>query len=447
MEKLDQKDIMTRKDISFKIVTLGCKVNQYESAYLNEALVQAGCHHAIDGEKADVTIVNTCIVTVKAAHQSRQEIRKAYRGSKKGMVAAIGCYAQVYPDELSAINGVGLIAGNTEKRQIPELVMNTMRSGQKSVVLKEFIPEAPFDFLPIRHFPGRSRTYLKIQDGCRSFCSYCIVPFARGPYRSLSLEKVLHMLETLSNEGYKEIVLTGIHLGKYGIDLKGDIKLNGLLRAIGKEKFPIRIRLSSIEPDEIDEELIEMVASEKWLCRHFHLSLQNGDNRTLKRMNRNYTVQDFIKLIESIHLKIPLAAVGVDIMAGFPGEDVKAHENTFSLINDLPISYLHVFPFSSRPGTAASTFKGQIDPGVIKKRAKELRSLGKKKETVFYRGCLKKEFEVLVEGWHSKEEKVVNGVSDNYLTVFFISSKDLRGKLVPVRMERLEKNRMIGSAL
>ena len=438
---------MDKAGISFKIITLGCKVNQYESAYLKEALVKAGCHHAVDGEKADVAVINTCIVTQKAAHQSRQEIRKAIRDNQEGLVAAIGCYAQVYPDELSGIQGVRLIAGNTVKEQVPELLVNTIGSERKSVVLKEFKQGMPFEFLQIRRFPGRSRAYLKIQDGCQSFCSYCIVPFARGPYRSLALEKVLDMLETLSNEGYREIVLTGIHLGKYGVDLKGETKLSGLLHAIGMENFPARIRLSSIEPDEINEELIEMAASEKWFCRHFHVSLQNGDNRTLKRMNRNYSVRDFTKLIEAIHLRIPLAAIGADIMSGFPGEDSKAHENTFSLIKDLPISYLHVFPFSPRPGTAASAFADQVDPGVIKKRAQELRNLGQRKRTAFYRGCLKKEFEVLVEGWHSKEEKVVNGVSDNYLTVFFISSKDLRGKLVPVRMERLEKNRMIGSAL
>ena len=438
---------MAKTGISFKIITLGCKVNQYESAYLNEALVKAGCHHALEGEKADVAIINTCIVTQKAAHQSRQEIRKAIRGNQEGMVAAIGCYAQVYPDELSGIQGIGLIAGNTVKGQVPELLMNTIRSERKSVVLKEFKPGMPFEFLQIRRFPGRSRAYLKIQDGCQSFCSYCIVPFARGPYRSLALEKVLDMLETLSNEGYKEVVLTGIHLGKYGVDLKGEMKLNSLLHAIGMENFPTRIRLSSIEPDEIDEELIEMVASEKWLCRHFHVSLQNGDNRTLKRMNRNYTVRDFTKLIEAIHLRIPLAAIGADIMSGFPGEDSKAHENTFSLIKDLPVSYLHVFPFSPRPGTAASAFTDQVDPGVIKKRAQELRNLGQRKRTAFYRGCLKKQFEVLVEGWNSKEEKVVKGLSDNYLPVLFESSEDSKGKLISVYMDRLEKNKVIGSAL
>jgi len=438
---------MDKAGISFKIITLGCKVNQYESAYLKEALVQGGWHHAVDGENADVAIINTCIVTQKAAHQSRQEIRKAIRDNQEGMVAAIGCYAQVYPDELSGIQGIGLIAGNTVKGQVPELLINTVRSRRKSVVLKEFKIEMPFEFLRIRHFPGRSRAYLKIQDGCQSFCSYCIIPFARGPYRSLAPDKVLYMLETLSNEGYKEVILTGIHLGKYGVDLKGEMKLNSLLHAIGMENFPTRIRLSSIEPDEIDEGLIEMMASEKWLCRHFHISLQNGDNSTLKRMNRNYNVRDFTKLIEAIHLRVPLAAIGIDIMSGFPGEDPKAHKNTFSLVKDLPVSYLHVFPFSPRPSTAASAFTAQVDPEVIKKRAKELRNLGQKKRTAFYRSCLKKEFEVIVEGWHSKEEKVVRGVSDNYLPVLFESSEDSKGQLVSVRMERLEKNMMFGSVL
>ncbi len=437
---------MTETGISFKIITLGCKVNQYESAYLKEALVHGGWHYAVDGEKADAAIINTCIVTQKAAHQSRQEIRKAIRDNLDGMVAAIGCYAQVYPNELSGIQGIRLIAGNMLKGQVPELLMDAIRSGQKSVVLKEFNPGMPFEFLQIRRFPDRCRAYLKIQDGCQSSCSYCIVPFARGHYRSLALEKVLYMLETLSNEGYKEVVLTGIHLGKYGADLKEEMNLKRLLHTIGMEKYPIRIRLSSIEPDEIDEELIEMVASEKWLCRHFHIPIQNGNDEILKRMNRNYTVRDFTKLIEAIHLRIPFAAIGADIMSGFPGEDVNTHKNMFSLIEDLPISYLHVFPFSPRPGTSASAFDGQINPRVIKRRAAELRGLGNRKRTAFYRGCLKKELEVLVEGWHSKEEEMMKGVSDNYLQVLFMSSEDQKGQLIPVCIERLEKNKVIGSA-
>jgi threonylcarbamoyladenosine tRNA methylthiotransferase MtaB len=432
---------------SFKIITLGCKVNQYESAYLKDALARAGWHQTVNGERADVSVVNTCIVTQKAGHQSRQEIRKAIRGNPKGIVAAIGCYAQVFPDELRQIEGIGLIADNTVKGKIPEFLLTLADSRQQMTALNNFKPGMPFDFLRIKSFPDRTRAYLKIQDGCQSFCSYCIVAFARGPYRSLAPEKVLSMIESLTDQGYKEIVLTGIHLGKYGVDLEGEMNLKKLLHAIGKEGFPVRLRLSSLEPNEIDAGLMEMVAAEPWLYRHFHIPLQSGDDGILRRMNRHYTTREFAELIESIHNRIPLAAIGVDVMAGFPGEDIVAHENTCALIKDLPVSYLHVFPFSRRPGTAAASFDGHINPGVIKERAEKLRDIGLKKRTSFYHNCLEKEFQVLAERWHSKEKKIMKGLSDNYLPVLFPSSKDSRNQMIPVHMERVENNMVIGSAM
>jgi threonylcarbamoyladenosine tRNA methylthiotransferase MtaB len=431
----------------FKIITLGCKVNQYESAYLKDALARAGWHQAVNGERADVSVVNTCIVTQKAGHQSRQEIRKAIRGNPKGTVAAIGCYAQVFPDELRQIEGIGLIADNTVKGKIPELLLTLADSRQQMTALNDFKPGMSFDFLQIKSFSDRTRAYLKIQDGCQSFCSYCIVAFARGPYRSLAPKKVLPMIESLTDQGYKEIVLTGIHLGKYGVDLEGEMDLKKLLHAIGKEGFPVRLRLSSLEPNEIDTGLMEMVAAEPWLCRHFHIPLQSGDDGILRRMNRHYTTREFSDLIESIHDRIPLAAIGVDVMAGFPGEDIVAHENTCALIKDLSVSYLHVFPFSRRPGTAAASFDGQIDPGVIKERAEKLRDIGLKKRPSFYHDCLGKEFQVLSERWHSKERKIMKGLSDNYLPVLFPSSKDSRNQIIPVHMEGVENNMVIGSAM
>jgi threonylcarbamoyladenosine tRNA methylthiotransferase MtaB len=253
------------------------------------------------------------------------------------------------------------------------------------------------------------------------------------------------MVGSLAEEGYAEVVLTGIHLGKYGLDLGGGMNINGLLLALGKRGLPTRIRLSSLEPNEIESGLVEMAANEKWLCRHFHIPLQSGDDGILKRMNRKYTARDFAKLIESIHKKIPLAGIGVDVMAGFPGEDRAAHENTCSLIADLPVSYLHVFPFSPRPGTPAADLDGQNDPEVIKRRAQELRDLGQRKREVFYQRCLYKEFQVLPEGWHSEEEKMVKGTSDNYLPVRFPSSSSLENRLIDVKVEKVKRNGVIGS--
>ena len=431
---------------SFKIITLGCKVNQYESAYIEEALSNAGLQKARCGNKADISIINTCIVTQTASHQSRQELRRAIRDNPEGTVVATGCYAQAFPDELSGIEGITLIAGNAEKGKLPERLLNIAESGQERIISRAFEPGVPFEFLPIKRFTDRARAFLKIQDGCQSFCSYCIVPFARGPYRSLSPQKVLSMIETLAQEGYKEIVLTGIHLGKYGVDLKNGINLKQLLISIGKEHFPVRIRLSSLEINEIDMALIDMMASETWLCRHFHIPLQSGDDRVLKKMGRKYTVNHFANLIESIYDKVPLAAVAVDIMSGFPGEDSAAHQNTYGLINNLPVSYLHVFPFSPRPGTPAASFDGRIDSRVIKQRAAALRQLGEEKKLAFYKKCLDKEFMVLPEGWHPGEKGLMKGKSDNYLPVIFPSSVAL-DRLVPVFAKSVQGNMVLGSTL
>ena len=432
---------------SFKVITLGCKVNQYESAYLKERLAGAGWSQAGREETSDVVIINTCIVTQKAAHQSRQAIRKEIRENPGGYIAAVGCYAQALPKEISQIEGVGLVADNRMKADIPRFLIKGGTSSKTTVLLKRYGADAPFDFLDIRSFPDRTRSYLKIQDGCQSLCSYCIVPFTRGPYRSLAPEKVLHMLENLSGQGYKEVVFTGIHLGKYGVDLRGDIDLVSLLQMVGREGYPLRIRLSSIEPNEIEMGLIEMAASERWLCRHFHIPLQSGDNRVLKMMHRNYTTREFAEVIEAIYAKIPHVCIGVDIMSGFPGEDSKAHRNTCSFIKDSPLSYLHVFPFSPRPGTAADKFKGRVAPGVIKKRAAELRDLGERKRNLFYQGCLQEEFQVLGEGWDSEKPGVMRGRSDNYLPVLFRSDHVRENQLVQVLMERVEGNMVIGSVL
>jgi len=430
---------------SFKLITLGCKVNQYESACFNEAFSEAGLRQGKGDDTCDLIVVNTCIVTLRAAHQSRQAIRKAIRENPGAYVAAIGCYAQAYPEEIQAIDGVNLVVDNRSKLEVIDTVLNAGNSKEQVSALRAFEENTPFDFLQINRFPGRARAYLKIQDGCRSFCSYCIVPMTRGPYRSLSPENVLSALHAFSENGHKEVVLTGIHLGKYGLDLPGEQNLVALLRAIGKEGFPLRIRLSSLEPNEIEMELMEMVASRDWLCRHFHIPLQSGDDGVLKRMNRTYPSAVFKKVVETLYELIPDVGIGVDVMTGFPGEDPVAHRNSYSLIQDLPVSYLHVFPFSPRPGTRAWDFEGRIDPATLKERAAELRVLSLEKKRRFYRDCLKKRYPVLIEGVDSSREGFMKGTSDNYLPVFFPGNMALKGEIVQVRMERVEENVVVGS--
>ncbi len=431
----------------FRVITLGCKVNQYESAYFKDSLVRAGWREAERGERAHISVVNTCIVTQRAAHQSRQAIRKAVRENPAGLVVAVGCYAQVFPDELSDIEGLLIIAGNSLKKKLPDLLLDAVDSRKKGVYLRSFDKGESFEFLEINNFPGRTRAYLKIQDGCESFCSYCIVPFARGPYRSLHPSKVLDMIASLSGRGYKEIVLTGIHIGKYGVDIGKGFGLTELLRSIGRENFPVRIRLSSLEPGEINRDLIKMSADEEWLCRHFHISLQSVDDRLLKRMNRKCTSRENSELIERIYSEVPFVSIGIDLICGFPGEDDASYEDACALIGDLPISYLHVFPFSPRAGTHAAGFEGRVDPVVIKKRAQVLRNLAQKKRLEFYERCMGSVFPVLVEGRDSDGGKAIRGTSDNYLPVIFDSPLLSEGLIVDTRINGQQKGRVTGSVI
>jgi threonylcarbamoyladenosine tRNA methylthiotransferase MtaB len=427
---------------TFKIITLGCKVNQCESAYLREALMQAGWVPAEKGGPADVTVVNTCIVTQRASYQSRQAIRKAIRENPSALTAATGCYAQTFPEELSGIEGLDLIAGNALKGHLHKLLQDSRKGALTGLPQGNFSASLSEEVLPLSE---RTRSFLKIQDGCDSFCSYCIVPFSRGPLRSLEPIKVIALLRSLSEEGYKEVVLTGIHLGKYGVDLSPAPSLTDLLRLIGEESLPLRIRLSSIEPKEVAPDLIRMAASEEWLCRHFHIPLQSGDNEILKRMNRNYTSEEYARLVESIHKQIPLAAIGVDIMAGFPGEEDTAYRNTYDLMKDLPVSYFHVFPFSPRKGTAAWDFRDKVEDREIKKRAEALRVLGQKKREAFYRSCAGKTFQVLAQGWARSGMGMIQGLSDNYLPVLFPFPREIRNEMLPVRIDSVEKQIVFGS--
>ncbi|MBW1721991.1 MAG: tRNA (N(6)-L-threonylcarbamoyladenosine(37)-C(2))-methylthiotransferase MtaB [Deltaproteobacteria bacterium] len=432
---------------TFRIITLGCKVNQYESAYLREVLLGAGWVEARDREKADVSIVNTCIVTGRAAYQSRQALRKAVRENPGGWAAAVGCYAQVFPEELQEIEGVRLVAGNREKIRLPALLMKSVNSGDRLCLREAFMPEEDFDRLPVSRFMDRTRAFLKVQDGCRSFCSYCIVPYSRGPLRSLEPEDVLTGLRSFAREGYREVVLTGIHLGKYGVDLRPAVDLKGLLKRIGRERLPLRIRLSSLHPDEIDRELIEMAGSEGWLCPHFHISLQSGDDGVLKRMGRQYRARDFSDLVAVIHETIPLAAIGVDLIAGFPGEGPEAFKNTYRLIENLPVSYLHVFPFSARKGTPAADFPDQIRPGDIKERARELRRLGQRKRRAFHQSCIGRILPVLSEGWENEDTGIARGWTDNYVPVRFPSPGEERNRILPVLLEKMTPQGVVGKVI
>ncbi|HDR15735.1 MAG TPA: tRNA (N(6)-L-threonylcarbamoyladenosine(37)-C(2))-methylthiotransferase MtaB [Desulfobacteraceae bacterium] len=429
----------------FRIVTLGCKVNQYESAWLREALCAEGWEWAGQGF-ADVTIVNTCIVTQTASRQSRQEIRKAIRRSPEGLVAAVGCYGQVFPEELMQIKGIGLIVGNSRKGAVVDLLKGALDGTDHEILVSGgFGSAARFDAMPVSRFSGRSRAFLKIQDGCESFCSYCIVPFARGPSRSLAMKEVLEGVERYCRAGYREIVLTGIHLGLYSGGEAG-CSLVGLLKRIRSEKYPARIRLSSMEPNEITGEIIEMVAEGGWICRHLHIALQSGDDSILSSMNRRYTADDFAWLVQKIHETCPQSCIGADVMCGFPGENGQTFENTRSLLAGLPVSYLHVFRYSRRPGTRAAEFPLQVPPGEVKKMAEVMRALGRGKRSEFNRASLGNTLEVLREGRLPSKENMALGTSDNYVPVVFrFQSENDPDPLLKIRAEQIKDDKVEGT--
>ena len=330
---------------------------------------------------ADVYIINTCTVTHKTDYQSRQLIRRAQKKNPSAQIIVTGCYAQVAAESLKALPGVSIILGNREKQSIADFITGTpVEASGPQVMVSDIEEKAPFKDPPLRTFSKHTRAFLKVQDGCESFCSYCIIPRARGKCRSLDPQETLQRLDTLSSQGFNEVVLTGIHLGAYGIDLTPTSSLLKLLQLIEREKPLSRIRISSLEPMDISPELVELIASSQIICPHLHLPLQSGDSEILKRMNRPYNAPDFQKLITMLVSKIPHLCVGIDVMVGFPGETETHFNNTYRLLEELPVSYLHIFPYSKRENTPAASFPDHIPPEIVKIRRDRLIQLNKYKK-------------------------------------------------------------------
>jgi threonylcarbamoyladenosine tRNA methylthiotransferase MtaB len=399
------------------IATLGCKVNQFESEALMSALEQKGFLLVPFGEGADITIINTCTVTHRADFQSRQTVRRAFRSNPESLIIVTGCYSQVEPEALEKIEGVRYLLGNREKGQIPDLLSQMQKGKIPKIQVSDIQKETVFWDIPLYSFHHHTRAFLKIQDGCNSRCSYCIVPYARGPSRSLPPDQVIKHLEVLKEKGFKEVVLTGIHIGAYGLDFSPPFFLERLLRRIEEEKTPDRIRLSSIEPMDFSSDLISLLSQSKKVCPHLHISLQSGDDEILEGMNRNYGRSFLYDLFRELHQRIAKLAIGADVIVGFPGETEEKFNHTYELVKSLPFSYLHIFPFSKRKGTPASLFPQQLDEAVIKKRTGVMRELGKEKRQAFYYQFLHQELNVLVEDRREKETGRWKGLSRNYIPV------------------------------
>lgn len=435
------------------VATLGCKVNQFESEALMDDLEHRGYALVPLERGADVAIINTCTVTHRADFQSRQMVRKALRFNPSALIVVTGCYPQVEPDAFLEIKGRLHLLGNKEKNQIPDLLPLIQESGFPNIQVGDIQKEAQFTEIPLRSFHRHTRAFLKIQDGCNGRCAYCIVPQARGPSRSLLPEKVVENIKRLKQSGFKEVVLTGIHLGAYGLDLASPFSLEKLLRKLEKEETPDRIRLSSIEPRDFSPQLLSTLSQSEKICPHLHIPVQSGDDEILKRMNRDYDRSFLSDLIRELYRRIPNLSIGADVIVGFPGETEEKFNQSYTFVESLPFSYLHVFPFSRRKGTQACEFPQRVDEREIKKRAERMRSLGKEKRQAFYRQFLHQELSVLIEGSQAKTVGGWRGLSRNYIPVLLADEKGIKdapdrvNKEWTVRITALAEKGMAGEVL
>jgi threonylcarbamoyladenosine tRNA methylthiotransferase MtaB len=379
---------------TFHILNFGCRASQSEGASIYQELVEAHASPAESAYKADVVIVNSCTVTAEADRDVRQSIRRIAARNPQAQIIVTGCYAQRAPEELAALPQVRYVVGNSHKALVPELAL-TAEAGHAEIFCSDIFLERELKPALYVGSGGRTRAVVKVQDGCNANCSFCIIPSVRGRSRSIDPEAALREIEELVRCGYKEVVLSGIHLGSYGRDLSGKVSLAALISMALNTPGLERVRLSSIEPLEVAEEIIELVATHPRMAHHFHIPLQSGSSRILRAMYRPYTPQYYSDLVRRIRLRVPDAGIGADVMVGFPGETDEDFMATCRLIEESPLTYLHVFPYSPRPGTVAARLPNHIPDHVSRFRAKTLRTLIAGKNETFRRSMIGREIDVL----------------------------------------------------
>ncbi|MBZ0159176.1 MAG: tRNA (N(6)-L-threonylcarbamoyladenosine(37)-C(2))-methylthiotransferase MtaB [bacterium] len=426
------------------IKTLGCRQNQCESDALQESLRRDG--HAAVGpdEAADLFIINTCAVTKEADADSRQMIRRAIRHNPSARVVVTGCYAQVAAGEVAAIPGVDLVTGNGEKTQLPALISGLREKRLPLIAVGDIQRADRFSSLPPPVGAARSRALLKVQDGCSYRCTFCIVPETRGPNRSQPNDAALSDLRALVDAGYPEVVLTGTHLGTYGRDLPVGSSIAGLVARMLETALPARLRLSSLDPHEVGEELIDCFGRFGNLCRHLHLPLQSGDETVLKRMRRAHTADDFCRLVERLAEAVPGIAVGTDIIVGFPGEGDVEFEQTYRLLDRLPIAYLHVFSYSQRKGTVAASMSDQVPKDVRAARSAALRALSDAKWQKFRQTQVGQSFTAIVLDRRDARTGRLDALTDNYITVQLENAEGDIGRLVDLSIEAVTERETVG---
>jgi len=420
------------------ITTLGCKINQFESAAMTQALEKDGFSIVPFSGPADIYLINSCTVTAKTDAESRRLIRRATRLNPEARVVVTGCYAQMAGAELLATPGVNLILGNSEKRDIVGFLREM--GDQPRAVVADISLQKSGESAPLESFAEHTRAFLQVQNGCDARCAYCIVPFARGASRSVAPEEALDAMTSFSAKGFKEIVLTGIHLGGYGLDLNPPTDLLGLLQRAEGLAAVNRLRIGSVEPTEVSAELISFLAGSQMVCPHLHLPLQSGSDGVLSRMNRGYSTELYRGVVQALVQAVPDICLGTDLIAGFPGETDQEFAETYRFIEELPLAYLHVFPFSPRPGTPAATMTPQLHSRVVKERAEALRLLSEQKKNAYAAGFVGRELRVLVQ----RDAGGRKGLSRNYLPVLIEGSEGLFNSEVNVLITEARGGELVG---
>ncbi len=419
--------------------TLGCRLNQAETAIIANSLKKQGFEIVEFGQKADLTIINTCTVTEQADSKCRQAVRQSLRKNPDSFVAVVGCYAQMAVDTISQIEGVDLIMGNEHKMRLGEYLSDTLeKNGQPLIVHSAKISKQPFVIESTGLYDTHTRANLKIQDGCNFVCSFCIIATARGPARSREFDDLVKEAEELAEMGFKEIVLTGVNIGTYRFEDRNFIDvLKRLERIDGLQ----RIRISSIEPTTVTAELLDYIADSEKICRHLHIPLQSADDKILESMRRKHTFADFEQIVDYAIKKMPDIGLGTDIMVGYPGEGDEQFVNTKKRVADLPLAYFHVFTYSDRKGTTSFKLKPKVPPQIKKTRTRIMIEMGKRKKIAFYQSFIGKTAPVLFE---QEFEGYWEGFTDNYMRVKVQSKRNLKNQILAVRLTEIQDEKIRG---
>lgn len=428
------------KTVAF--LTLGCKVNTYESEAMLKLFLNDGYQEVDFKEKADVYVINTCTVTNTGDSKSRQMIRKAHRMNNEAIICVVGCYSQIASEEVKTIEGVSVVLGTQYRNQIVELVNEYMKTKTQIVKIADVMKTSSFEDLDIDEFTKNTRAFLKIQDGCNNFCTYCIIPYARGRVRSRDPQSVLQQAQTLVDHGFVEIVLTGIHTAGYGQDLDNYSFYDLLVDLTTQVKGLKRLRISSIEMSQVTHEIIDLIANSPIIVDHLHIPIQAGCDATLKRMNRHYTTAQFAEKLNELKEKLPSLSITTDVITGFPGETEEEFLSTYHWIEEMHFNQLHVFPYSRRKGTPAARMKDQIDGNIKHERVKKLMDLSTKLQTEFASWQIGKTLEVLIEERHND---YMIGHASNYLKVRVDLPDESVGHIYQVKIVSQDGVELIGS--